>query len=263
MIKYTKYFFFILVLYSANYSFAQYKSISGRIVDKTTGFGLSYSNIRILNSTSGTASNSEGNYKLNLQDGKYSIIASYIGYLSDTAEIDLTGDMILNFSLSPVEIILDEVTVKPGTNPAYYIIKNAIKTKNEVKSKIKNYSYSSYTKGIIKTTRDIAGNEYTLSSQDTGKLKISSILENESRGFFKSPNSSKHFIVARKQTANTPPFINILTGGRVIQSFYEDELNFIRRTIPSPISEEALSYYYFYIEKEIAADDKKNISNIF
>ncbi|MCW8849972.1 MAG: DUF5686 family protein, partial [Melioribacteraceae bacterium] len=71
------------------------------------------------------------------------------------------------------------------------------------------------------------------------------------------PDQSKHFIVARKQSANTPPFINILTGGNVIQSFYKDELTFMGKKSPSPISDEALSYYYFYIEKEIALDNKK------
>ncbi len=76
-------------------------------------------------------------------------------------------------------------------------------------------------------------------------------------GFLKNQINNKHFIVARKQSANTPPFINILTGGNVIQSFYEDELTFMGKKSPSPISDEALSYYYFYIEQEIAIDNKK------
>lgn len=257
MIKQISYLLFFLIFQFNDQLFAQYFSITGKVIDNISGEGLSYSNIRILNSTVGTASNSEGFYKLNLKKGHYTIIASYIGYLSDTTEISLFDDGVINFNLSPIEIIMDEITVEPGVNPAYNIIKNAVKTKNEIKGKINNYRYSSYTKGIIKTTKDLAGSEYSLSSQDTGKLKISGILENESRGFFKTPDNVKHFIVARKQTANTPPFINILTGGMFLQSFYEDELQFIRRSIPSPISEEALSYYYFYVEKEIAMDDKK------
>ncbi len=83
---------------------------------------------------------------------------------------------------------ISEVTVKPGTNPAYNIIKNAIKTKTEVKNKINNYKYSSYTKGLIKTTKDFSGGGFSISTQDTGDLKITGILENESRGFFKKPD---------------------------------------------------------------------------
>ncbi len=236
---------------------AQTYNVSGTISDSKSDVKLSYANIRIDNSARGTASNTEGKYKLNLKDGSFSLIASYIGYRSDTVKLTLTGNQIIDFKLDPIELEMDEVTVKPGRNPAYEIIRNAIKTKNSIDKKINSYKYSAYTKGLVKTTRDFGGGSFTLSTQDTGRLKITGILENESRGFYKKPDNSKHYIVARKQSANTPPFINILTGGDVIQSFHEDYLTFMGRKIPSPISEEALSYYYFYIEKEIAIDDKK------
>ena len=249
--------FLIISICIHNTLFSQYYRVNGTVSDATSNIKLSYANIRVDKTTSGTASNSEGNYSLNLTEGEYSLIASYIGYMSDTIDVNISNNLIMNFKLQPIEVEISEVTIQPGTNPAYNIIRNTIKTKKEVKEKINNYKYSSYTKGLIKTTKDFSGGGYSISTQDTGSLKITGILENESRGFFKKPDLNKHFIVARKQSANTPPFINILTGGNVIQSFYEDELTFMGRKTPSPISDEALSYYYFYIEKEIALDNKK------
>jgi hypothetical protein len=236
---------------------AQIYNVSGVVKDLQSGKKLSFANIRTYNSIRGTSSNTEGAYSIKLIEGDYSLIASFIGYKSDTIQANVTKNLTLNFELQPIELDLPEVTVTPGRNPAYDIIEKAIKRKNEIKEKIENYKYSAYTKGLVKTTRDIQEGGFSLSTQDTGKLKINGIIENESRGFYKAPDSKKNFIVARKQSANTPPFINVLTGGNVIQSFYEDDLLFLGSLIPSPISNKALSYYYFYIEKEIAQDDKK------
>lgn len=231
--------------------------INGSVKDITSGSKLSYANIRINNSTTGTISNINGDYILKTKGGSTAFIASFIGYKSDTVRITVNNNEEINFLLEPIELEISEVTVEPGLNPAYDIIKKTIKSKKESLKKISNYKYSAYTKGLIKTTRDFSSGSFSLTTQDTGKLKITGILENESRGFYKKPDNNKHFIVGRKQTANTPPFINILTGGNVIQSFYEDDLTFMGKKIPSPISDGALSYYYYYIEKEFALDNKK------
>ncbi len=236
---------------------AQTYSLSGQVIDNKTEKKLSYANIRVNHSGLGTAANILGEYKINLKSGNYTLIASYIGYKSDTLKINLTKNEKIDFHLLQINLNLDEVTVKPKRNPAYDIIEKAVAAKERIKNRITDYKYSAYTKGLIKTTRDLQSGEYSLTTQDTGKLKITGILENESRGFFKAPNKHKNFIVARKQSANTPPFINIVTGGNLVQSFYEDKLSFLGKLIPSPLSKQALTYYYFYIEKEVAQDNNK------
>ncbi len=247
---------FLFTVFFNTIILSQVYSINGKIIDSKTNQNLNYANIRIENSTKGTTSNLEGIYSLKLEEGKYKLIASYIGYQSDTITIKLEENAIFNFSLTPIELELNEVTVKPQRNPAYDIIEKCIEQKNRIKQKLNSYKYSSYTKGIIKTTQDLGSGGFTMPSKND-TLKIVGILENESRGFFKKPNNKKHYIVARKQTANTPPFINVLTGGNLLQSFYEEQLLFMGKNIPSPISDEALTYYYFYIEKEIAIDNQK------
>ncbi len=252
-----KFLLLLLILFSSATIQSQTYKIHGSVKDAFSGLNLSYANIRVNKSTIGTISNSNGDYILKAKEGSYSFIASFIGYKSDTVKVNVNSNKLINFVLEPIELEISEVTIEPGINPAYDIIKKTIKSKKETLNKINNYKYSAYTKGLIKTTRDFSSGSFSLSTQDTGKLKITGILENESRGFYKKPDKNKHFIVGRKQSANTPPFINILTGGNVIQSFYEDNLTFMGKKIPSPISDQALSYYYYYIEKEIALDNKK------
>ncbi|MBI1933248.1 MAG: carboxypeptidase-like regulatory domain-containing protein [Ignavibacteriales bacterium] len=256
MLKKNLYILITLIFYSVIIS-AQKYTINGNVADNQTKTGLAYSNIKVEGTGFGTSTNISGEFKLNLAKGNYLIIASYLGYKSDSVKVELNSDKIINFSLESVQLKLDEVTVRPGRNPAYDIIEKAIAAKEKIKSKISDYSYSAYTKGLIKTTQDFQNSSYSISSKDTGEIKITGIIENESRGFFKTPDLSKYYIVARKQSANTPPFVNVLTGGNILQSFYEDKLAFLGKMIPSPISKQALTYYYFYIEKETAIDNKK------
>ncbi|MCB0750089.1 MAG: carboxypeptidase-like regulatory domain-containing protein, partial [Ignavibacteriae bacterium] len=242
----------LLLLITSQFTFAQNFNITGSVYDSQSNKGLGYANIRVDNSGRGTSANALGEFKLSIPEGNYKLITSYIGYKSDTINVQLNKNVTADFNLIPVELELKEVTVKPGRNPAYDIIEATIENKQKIKSRIKDYQYSAYTKGLIKTTRDFQSGGLSLSTQDTAKLKITGIIENESRGFFKAPDYNKHFIVARKQTANTPPFVNVLTGGNVMQNFYEDKLLFLGKMVPSPVSKQALTYYYFYIEKEIA-----------
>jgi hypothetical protein len=95
-----------------------------------------------------------------------------------------------------------------------------------------------------------------LGGSDTTELIIAGILENHSRNYYQQPDKFKSVILARKQSANFPPSINTLTGGRLIQDFYENDVNFLGRDLPGPISDNALEYYYYYIENVLAQNNK-------
>ena len=120
--------------------------------------------------------------------------------------------------------------------------------------KFNSYEFEAYTKGIIKTPNEIkAGSgsiDVRIGNNDT--LLINGIIENESRGYFKKPDNYKEIITARKQTANFPSSINILTGGRIMQNFYNDEISFLGDYLPGPLADNSLSYYYFYIEETVS-----------
>lgn len=255
---YLKYLLFFLLLIVPN---AQQFTVSGTIYDSENKFPLSFGNVRILNSTTGTAANVSGEYLLNLTKGQYELVASYIGYKSDTVKIDLTSDMNLDFKLDQASVEFEPITVIPGVNPAIEIIEKAIKQKEERNLKLDSYIFDAYTKGKIKTTEEISSDGGSvgvgLGVSDSSELKITGIFENQSKGYFLKPDNYKEEIVARKQTANFPSSINILTGGRIIQNFYSDDIQFFGRPIVSPIADNALEHYYYYIEDTTAINNKK------
>ncbi len=251
----------LAVIIFSTITYSQQFAIKGKIEDKITGQPLIYANIRVLNSTNGTAANKEGEYELKLNAGKYLLLASYIGYNSDTLSISVIQNLDgVNFYLSPSDIQLPEVVVKPGINPAVAIIEKAIVRKKERNKKLNDYEFEAYTKGIIKTQNDISAQRnrvnVSLGANDTIPLKITGILENESKGYYKKPGDYKEIIIARKQSANFPPSLNILTGGRIIQSFYAEDINFLGNNLPGPLADNALDYYYYYIRKTSAIDSQ-------
>lgn len=241
--------------------YSQPQIIRGKVVDKSTNQPLSFANIRAAETMLGTSSNVNGEFELKLREGTYKLIASFIGYYSDTVNVEVDKNLNeINFSLQPSEIILPEILVKPGVNPALEIVRKAIEKKNIRNNKLKNYEVEAYTKGLVRTTEEIsAGNNSIgvgLGGSDTTELIIAGILENHSRNYFQQPDKFKSVILARKQSANFPPSINTLTGGRLIQDFYENDVNFLGRDLPGPISDNALSYYYYYIENVLAQNNK-------
>jgi hypothetical protein len=240
---------------------AQQFSVSGSISDKGTNERLYFANIRVLNSSLGTSSNRDGDYELKLQKGAYRLTVSYIGYISDTVAILLDKNLRnVNFELTQTKVTLSEIIVHPGENPAIPIIRKAIKRKDERNEKLRTYEFEAYTKGIIKTQEDISskGNSVSLGLgiSDSLKLKITGILENQSKGYFKKPDNYKEIIIARKQSSNFPSSVNMLTGGRLIQNFYEDKVSFFGRNLTGPLSNDALSYYYFNLEKRMTMDKR-------
>ena len=256
----------LIVLLASTIQMAQQFSIEGKVIDVMTHLPLPYANIRIVKSTTGTSANKDGSYELKLNKGIYTFAVSYIGYNSDTIRINLDQNLSeINFNLIQSDIKLPPITVLPGENPAIRIIRNAIKRKEERNKKLLSYEFEAYTKGVVRTQNDFRANSRQVGldiGSDSSKLKISGILENESKGYFKKPDLYKEVIIARKQTSNLPSFVNTIAGGRLVQDFYGNNFNFLGSLLPGPIADNALSYYDYHIVS-IEAIDREKVFQIY
>lgn len=264
-----KVFLPLIILFAAfTVLHAQKKLLNGKIIDGASKSPLSFANVRIDQTSEGTSANIQGEFQLRLMHDSYNLITSFIGYKSDTLSIELKNNLNVTIELVPMVLDLPEVTVLPGINPAHEVIKRTIDAKKKRNEKLNSYQFNAYTKGIIKTTKDITTGDRSVGMSfggfelDTADLKISGIIENESKGYYLKPGNYKEEIVARKQSSNAPSSMNILTGGRLIQNFYRDDIQFFGRPMLSPIAEDALDYYYYYIEDTLAMDNQ-NVFQIF
>ncbi len=255
--------YLILFLLMGGFALAQTRTISGTVYDAKTGEPLAFANIRAAGTMMGTSASLEGRFELKLPAGEYKLIASFIGYVSDTLALPAHKSIAgADFRLRVYDITMPEVTVLPSEDPAIAIIKRSIEFKHKRNSELQSYQYEAYTKGIIRTKKGLGGSQQGIEaeagSSDSAKpLMINAIIENKSIGYYQEPGKRKEIILARKQTANLPSLVNSFTGGLLTQqTFYEDNMELFDQPIPSPIADNALNYYYFALQDTLIYDGK-------
>jgi hypothetical protein len=103
-------------------------SLRGRITDEKNQ-GLPFASIYIKETASGTASNDQGYFQLQLPPGTYTLEFKYVGYRAKKETLTI-GDGVqeLNVQLVPEVLNLKEVVVRAADeDPAYAIMRNAIR----------------------------------------------------------------------------------------------------------------------------------------
>lgn len=101
------FFLFLFVSVLAN---AQKFSVLGKIVNKNQE-ALPGATILVKETNQGTSSDLNGAFKLNLENGTYSLRVSYVGFKTVEKNIRLNEDKVLTIVLSADENVLDEVLV--------------------------------------------------------------------------------------------------------------------------------------------------------
>lgn len=95
--------------------FAQVGNLKGKITDKASKDGLAMAIVMVKGTNIGTAADLDGNYLLkNIPTGKQLILVSYIGYESQTLEMNIPRDgttLTQNFALTNTDIEGKEVVV--------------------------------------------------------------------------------------------------------------------------------------------------------
>jgi len=114
--------------------------ITGTVYDQHQNI-LPFASILVKGSTIGTTANSQGQYFLNLPSGTYHIICQHVGFTKSEKEIKVNNEpLVLNFVLNEQELSLSEIVVKAGAeDPAYAIIRQAIKKKSFYKTQVASF----------------------------------------------------------------------------------------------------------------------------
>jgi hypothetical protein len=97
-------------------SFTTYSQVSGKITSDDDPEGSPLVNIRVSGTNTGTTSDFDGNYKLNLIDGEYDLIFSFISYKTDTIHVSVKGPTTLNHRLTSHSLEMEEVVVEYRVN---------------------------------------------------------------------------------------------------------------------------------------------------
>ena len=219
----------------------EYK-LYGKVYDSKTNETLSYATIKIADSSYGTTADKNGEYFLRLSNGFYKVVFSHIGYFTDTIDVMIEDeDSERNIYLKPSELFTKEILVV-GEDPAYEIIRKAIKYKKEFMRKLNEYEFDAYSKLVIRSSVGAVSDEKKPDeSKDKEKLNILGILEAESKVYFRKPDQYKQIVKAKRETANVTRSIVF----PYIINFYEESIDLGDVKVPGPLSDKTFDNYDF------------------
>ncbi len=229
-------------------------TISGKISDDN-GKPVPFASVYVKGTTKGTSANIDGDYLLKLQPGQYEILYRAVGYKQISKAVDLEKNTALPITLTAEVYELGGVTINAsGQDPAYAIIRKAIRRRKAHLSEVKAYTAEVYIKGLQKLLAapkkfmgaDInqIGREIGLDSNRRGIIYLS---ESESKISYQYPGQLHEEMISSKFSGSNRMFsFNRASDARV--NFYEnlqDWGGLSNRPLISPISDNALFYYKY------------------
>ena len=130
--------------------FSQQVTISGKITDDHNQV-IPFASVYIKNTTRGASANSEGEYTLTVKPGVYELLYKSVGYKQESRKLDARANQVVNVSLKIETYQLNDVIVKAGgEDPAYAIIRKAIKNRKAHLNEVNAFTCEVYIKGLQK-----------------------------------------------------------------------------------------------------------------
>jgi hypothetical protein len=222
----------------------------------TQGDLLPYSSVTIKGTTKGTSANDKGKYSLAVAPGKYTVVCRRIGYALAEKEVTVdNNDTELSFILNEQKLTLETVVVNnKGEDPAYEVIRNAIKKRNYYSKQVDAFTVNIYGKDMIRMRNmpkrifgqkipDADRKEMGLDSAGQGIIYLS---ESISKVSSQKPDKFKLEVMSSRVSGsggfgfNFPAFISLYSNNVTV---FTEKFN--PRGFVSPIADGAIGFYKF------------------
>ena len=239
-----------LIIILLCFAFTINAQIKGNITDKE-GTPLSSVSVYLEKTITGTTSNDNGDYVLNIKKtGNYTIVFQILGYKTIKKNVVIASlPHQLNVSMNEESVQLTAISISTKDNPANRIIRNVIANKEKNTDKYSKYTAKFYSRGLARikdapekflgiSIGDLGGG---LDSTRSGIVYLSETFSNIS--YQKKPKKFKEKITASKVSGKD----NGVSFNRAQESnldLYENSLETFNGLI-SPIASNAFSYYKY------------------
>ena len=253
----------LLTLFSLVSTFA-FSQITGTVTsDNNTP--LAVVNIFIEDTYTGTTTNNDGNYLLEVsKTGNYTVTFQYLGYKTLKKKVTIDKfPFVLDAVLTEEDINLDEVVINSEENPANVIMRQTIAKRKENLNKLKAFRAEFYSRGLLKMVdvpekvlgQDVGDFDGALDSTRTGIVYLS---ETISKLEYQAPKPIKETIIASKVSGDSNGF-SFNNATDVEFNFYQNTFE-LGSEIVSPVSDFAFNYYKFKLVGTFY-DDLGNLIN--
>ncbi|MES2848217.1 MAG: DUF5686 and carboxypeptidase regulatory-like domain-containing protein [Bacteroidota bacterium] len=261
--------FFLLLLTVATTGVSAQKILG--TVTSSKGELLPFSSITIKNSSIGAGANSRARFSVSVKPGIYTLLCQHIGYAAQEKTVTVAdSDVEINFTLEEQKLQLKEVVIKQGEDPAYAIMREAIKKRPVYQKAVEAFTCDLYTKDMIKLRRlpkKILGQK--IPEQDREDLRLDTsgagiiyLSESVASVAMQKPDKFKMEVKSSRVSGSNgygfsfPTFINMYDNNVVL---FTEKLN--PRGFISPVADGAMFYYkYKYLGS--FWEDGKEITSI-
>lgn len=249
-------------------------SAEGWVIDDITSQALPYVNIYFQNTSIGTISDEDGKYKIKTRNHNDTLVFSMMGYHDVKVFVEHGKKYSLIVRLEEDTQLLDEVVISPTENPAHEILRNIVKNKpKNDPEKFEKFNCQTYTKLNVSISNV---------SQENLKFLFPSFLvktlpvKNDSVGrpylpFYLTEKISNNFIDNERGISQTKEILNNKKGiiGMDMMdikgyqnslsaelNLYNNYVDLFGHTFISPLANNALGFYRFYLEDSIIENSR-------
>lgn len=212
------------------------------MVINVKGETLPFATIYIKELGTGTTTNEDGKFELQMPSGNYTIVFQYMGYEALERTVVVSNSFVeLNITLKDQVVVLKEIVVNAGKeDPAYTIMRKAIAKSKFHTQQVDRYTAKVYMKGTgeLKDSPFFLRKTLEKEGVEEGRLFVS---ESVSEVEYIRPNTYDEKVISIRSSGDDQ---NASPNAYVNGSFYEPEV----AGGVSPLSPRAFSYYKFIYE---------------
>ena len=136
------------------FSFLCIKSTAQKIygtIYNDRGDLLPYASVTVKGTSMGASANNKAKFSFTAAPGTYTLVCQHIGYTAAEKTVTLTEETEVTFILNEQKLMMKEVVIKSGAeDPAYEIIRQAIRKRPYYNSQVNGFDCDLYSKDIIK-----------------------------------------------------------------------------------------------------------------
>ena len=216
---------------------------------------LPFASITVKGTSAGTSANNNAKFSFSLPSGNYTIVCQHIGYAAAEKVVNVRQETEVTFILSEQKLLLKEVIIKGGQeDPAYEIIRHAIKKRSYYNSQVNAFTCKMYGKDLVKLRslptkifgKKIPQEDRKDMGVDSSGKGIIYLSESVSKVSSQRPDKFKLEVMSSRVSGSNgfgftfPSFISLYTNNVTV---FSDKFN--PRGFISPIADGAIKYYKY------------------
>jgi hypothetical protein len=258
-------------------AWAQETIVSGKVTDANSGDPIPYVNVTYVGTNLGVTTDFDGNYEIKTAHASDSLLVSYIGYKPKKKAVTKGIRQVINFQIEEDITSLQEVVFVAGENPAYEILRNVVRNKNNNdKRKLSAYEYDTYTKieidvdhitekfrkrKVIQKITQVLDSIDRIAGEEGKPILPMLITESVSKVYYRDNPSVRYENILKSKING----VGVEDGAMVTQlvgssfqeyNFYQNWLNIVGKDFVSPIADGWRLYYEYDLMDTLYVGDQ-------